>query len=158
MKSTAWENSGLKSKSATAFWLEGGKVKYTFNNALISANKDSKVDGWDLAWTSNEVCSGKEKFTFTVNAVCKRDSEKGAYTWLMDNMKDVLALPGGAPPAPAAPPAPVCAQSVKYEGPEVCKLMSINVSKFMRILMPFWNLILIGFGITMTFWGGRFMF
>ena len=28
----------------------------------------------------------------------------------------------------------------------------------MKILMPFWNLILIGFGITMTFYGARFMF
>jgi len=36
--------------------------------------------------------------------------------------------------------------------------MSINVSKFMRIIMPFWNLILIGFGITMAFFGAKFMF
>jgi len=28
----------------------------------------------------------------------------------------------------------------------------------MKIIMPFWNLILIGFGITMTFYGAKFMF
>jgi len=62
-------------------------------------------------------------------------------------------------PAPAASPAaPVCAESVSYSGPEVCKLLSINVKGWTRIMTPFWNLILIGFGLTMTFYGGQFMF
>jgi len=72
LSATPYENSGLKSKYATAFWFEGGKAKYTFNNALIYPNKDKKIDGWSLTWTSNEVCSGNDKFTFTIDAVCDK--------------------------------------------------------------------------------------
>jgi hypothetical protein len=72
--------------SATAFWLEAGKVKYTFNNALITANPDSNIDGWSLAWTSHEKC-GDGNFKFSLDAVCDdtKDSE-GSFTWLMGNI------------------------------------------------------------------------
>lgn len=60
IKGATYDYDGFLDKSDTAYWMEDGKVKYSFNNAVITMNKNDKHadhDGWDLTWTSEEVCN-----------------------------------------------------------------------------------------------------
>jgi hypothetical protein len=67
------------------------------------------------------------------------------------------AAPAPAP-APAAPAAPVCEKSIDYNGPEVCKLFSMNFEKYLRILVPFYGAIYFSVGVILAFFGARFLF
>ena len=127
IKDVKFDFEGFHGRSRTAYWMEDGKVKYTFSNAIITQNKNdihANSDGFELTWTSKEVCEGDQKFTFTIETDCdKTRPAEGAFTWLIRSpFTDVLQLDEepapAADPAPApAPPAtatPVCSRRVQY--------------------------------------------
>jgi len=90
LKDFTFDKEGFsKLPKSDAYWIENDKVKYSFENSRISLNKEDKhsdKDGWDLTWTSKEMCNPekKEKFTFTIKADCSRDAKPNTeFTWLM---------------------------------------------------------------------------
>lgn len=90
VKGAKYDYDGFLDKSKNAYWLENGKVKYTFGTPFIQVNNHDKHnddDGWKLTWTSNEICdaSTKKKFDFTIEADCDKTVSKGSapFKWLV---------------------------------------------------------------------------
>ena len=133
---------GIDSKG-TAFWADNGKFKYSFNNAVISLNP-SDSNGWSLVWTSQQQTCGESlsAFTVTLNAAC----DESAYFVQGSKQKSIVQQSE-------------CSAELSFRGPEACRLVSLDfIPQIQAYISPFVGLMMIVFGILMTFNGAKFIF
>jgi hypothetical protein len=68
--SSTLDETSCKTKG-NAYWTEGGKCMYSFDNSEWKANYEGEDDarknvGWSLQFKSNEKCGDSDKFKFTI--------------------------------------------------------------------------------------------
>lgn len=129
----------------TAYWVENGACKYTFDNSVFkgieSESKDDTGDaniGFSLKFKSNEAC-GDDKFKFELETRCEKDETVANY-----GKFEVLKQE-------------TCKASVRYTGKEGCKAYSIQLQRYMDMIAPYIGFVFLALGGIMTFFGARFI-
>jgi uncharacterized membrane protein YqgA involved in biofilm formation len=130
----------------TAYWVEGGACKYTFDNSKFEGVEKDEADsdgdtniGFKLTFTSNEKCNGEEHFQFTLESRCEKDTDAAGYGKFEVLKQDT------------------CAASARYTGKEGCKLYSFQLQRYMDAIAPYIGFVFLALGIVMTFFGARFI-
>ena len=146
-------------KTGNAFWKGGtdNTCKYSFDGATlgvleVTAEDDTKtIEGFTLEYTSAEPCldNKDKKFTFIFEGVCKSKEDGGS---VRDFRKAFFA-----DPAEGLTDVVDCKQTFRVESPDACEYFSYRVilNAVEKYLRPFHGMIMLIFGLGLTFYGKR---